>query len=114
MSQGERWTVEIVCTDQGQHKRTWMTRFIWDPPDSVGGPSTEGWRSFILGPTSTHDMYGPPDPDSDPGSSIGHESYGFCCSRCPRWPKIKNERWIQLMEGARRGGLREFDVSRLD
>lgn len=104
---GERWTVEIVCTDRGQHKRTWMTRFIWDGPE-------EGWRSFIPGQRPAHDMYGPPDVDAEPGSLVSRESYGFCCSRCDRWPKVHRDRWLKLLDGARSVGMTEFDVSRLD
>jgi hypothetical protein len=81
----KRWTIEIVCTDRGQHKRTWMTRFIWEP--------AEGWRSLWLGPDRKHDMYGPP--------TKSHESYGFCCSRCKRWPRVEPSRWTKIMDAAR-------------
>jgi hypothetical protein len=102
----ERWTVEIVCTDRGQHKRTWMTRWIWE--------SSDGWRSFILMSDLKHDMYGPAMLDEEPGSVASRESYGFCCSRCPRWPKIKWDRWLEIMEASRDAKLDEFDVSYLD
>lgn len=103
----ERWTVEIGCTDRGQHKRTWMARYIWE--------EESGWRTFIAGsPVPKHDMHGPPETDAEPGSLISRDSVGFACSRCTRWPKIRWERWLAIMDAARSGGHPEFDVSRVD
>jgi hypothetical protein len=104
---GDRWTVEIVCTDRGQHKRTWMARYIQDA-------SSQGWRTFILGHEPKHDMHGPPEFDAEPGSVVSRGSVGFSCARCTRWPRIKWDTWQQLLTNARRGGLHEFDVSYLD
>jgi len=136
-----RWTIEIICTDRGQHKRTWMTRMIWDAPwtpteeqsesyrrameqylsspaevdEMVRSQGKGGWHSFIPGsPAPKHDMYGPPVHDAEPGSVVSREAYGFACSRCTRWPKINGVRWIALMEAARGAGVSEFDVSYLD
>jgi hypothetical protein len=102
-----RWTVEIICTDRGQHKRTWLTRSIWD--------AGHGWRHFISGsPEPKHAMFGPPLADAEPGEVTSRDSYGFACSRCNRWPKISGDRWIELLEGARHAGYTDFDVSYLD
>jgi hypothetical protein len=107
-----RWTVEIVCTDRGQHKRNWITRFIWDDWG-------DGWRWHYVfpggwGDAPKHDMYGPPERDAEPGSAISRKSDGFACSRCNRWPKIKRDRWIEIMDAAHNASISEFDVSYLD
>ena len=103
----ERATVEVVCTDRGQHKRTWMARYIWE--------AGRGWRTFIAGsPAPKHDMHGPPAADAEPGGALSTDSVGFACTRCTRWPKIRWERWLELMEGARSSRIEEFDVSYLD
>lgn len=102
------WSIEIVCTDRGQHKRTWITRMRLDRRDD----GSEGWSSPIT--DGKHSMYGPPDADAEPGDMISRESYGFACCRCTRHPKIRRDRWKALMDGARRVGLEEFDVSALD
>lgn len=115
MDESRRWTIEVVCTDRGQHKRTWMTRFIWEPEELDHPRGPWRWRSFIPGePAVAHDMYGPPFADAEPGSGVSREAYGFCCSRCSRWPKVGLDRWLALIDGARRVGMTEFDVSRLD
>lgn len=102
------YAVEVVCTDRGQHKRTWITRMRYDRRED----GTLGWSSPVV--EGKHAMYGPPDPDAHPGDGLSRESYGFACSRCTRWPRIEAARWLALMDGARRVGLAEFDVSALD
>lgn|SRR5690625_4213650 len=102
---GENWSIEVVCTDRGQHKRTWITRMSNDG---------DGWRSVIVGKQVKHDMFGPPLHDAPEGGPTSREAYGFACSRCNRWPRIAGSRWIALMDGARRVGHVEFDVSYLD
>ncbi len=110
MSEG-RFTVEIVCTDRGQHKRTWMARYIADQTET----GTWRWRTYILGsPTPKHDMHGPPEADAEPGSPVSRTAVGFACSRCSRWPRIGWENWLRILDDARRAGLTGFDVSYLD
>ncbi len=89
MSDTEDWTIEIVCTDRGQHKRTWMTRFRWG---GGGWTSVRGYRE----PSPKHDMFGPPDLRAEPGDALSRQSFGFACSRCSRSPKINRVRWIEI------------------
>jgi len=138
-----RWTVECICTDRGQHKRTWMARMIWHAPfdptpeeqdsyrraleanmlqtlaasriaEAVARLGQGGWTSFLTPEGHKHAMFGPPLHDAEPGGAVSRESYGFACSRCDRWPRINKDRWIALMDGARAAGISEFDVSYLD
>lgn len=110
------WTIEIVCTDRGQHPRVWMTRMRLDK----WSDGHESWSSPVplTAARSKTDLkhmpYGPPDPNAEPGAAVSRDAYGFACPRCSRWPRISRERWIKLMDGARRGAVAEFDVSYLD
>jgi hypothetical protein len=92
------WRIEIVCTNRGQHKRTWITAFSWTV--------TEGWLATLGDGTFKHPMFSIMRED-------GQATTGFACSRCRRRPKIPFTRLEPILDEKRRQHSPELDVSKL-
>lgn len=96
------WTIGIVCTDRGQHKRTRLTtageRYYKD-----GRP--EMFMSHALR------NFAPPMADAEDGTRISRHSYVFRCPLCGRMPTIHRDRWWAGVRRAHEAGLAEIDLS---
>jgi hypothetical protein len=96
MSRPQQPTVDIICTDRGQHKRTWMTLF---------SQNTEGgWSARIGDGTSKHQMFSIMRTD-------GRATCEFDCARCPRRVRVSYDRLERDLDKTRRQGRTELDVS---
>ena len=93
--------VQVVCTDQGQHKRTLLT---------TARRELDGQH----GMNHALEYFAPPyGDDAKPNSGMGRESYVFRCPHCPRTPHIKKDRWWQAIDDLGRLGVDELDISLL-
>lgn len=94
--------VRIVCTGAGSHRYTVLA--AWAAHDR-GDRVLWAW-------SASHHRYTPPDPSATPGGP-SRTAYRFACPRCTRRPLIARERLTDLLDGARRAGITDLDVSAL-
>lgn len=122
-------SLAIVCTDRGQHKKVRMTTVVWRSYEA-GAPDKPVMLGLLMGTASGSIRRGnfvPPWVDGNPLRPAGspadgsppppgwsRSSYDFWCPKCGRTTRIRAERWWQIVDGARRVGMTEFDLSALD
>jgi hypothetical protein len=108
---GDSWTVEVICTDRGQHKREWLAEFETYQRDDG---TVEFRRITARHPKRKHHTFVPAASNAEAGTPVSRKSHSFNCPCCTRWPRIDADRWDEILDGARRAGFEEFDVSYLD
>lgn len=124
----EPFTVKIICTDGGQHKRYGLARAIWDPWAGFGVTAEAGRLRLthgLVGPwLPPNGFIGPGDTDEtravtretrmmDPDDHTPVDAYVFWCPGCDRTPQIKHEKFWKMIEDFVRVGFPILDVSRL-
>ena len=104
------YELALICTGRGQHKRTRLVTARWRGGpvpvlDDVHGthyePDHWRWTWRLLGPGAEPEFR-------------GHRAIEFSCPRCTRRPRPAEQDLLAIVDAARRAGLHEFDVSRLD
>ena len=107
---GDSWTVEVICTDRGQHKREWLAEFETHQRDD----GTVVRRITARHPKREHHTFVPAVSNAEAGTPLSRKSHSFNCPGCTRWPRIGIDRLGEILDAARRARLEEFDVSYLD
>lgn len=79
----EDWTLQIGCTDRGQHR--------WTRIATV--QRTIGADGEVARTMPVRDSWTFPDEEAVAGTGISRNSYRFVCSRCPRHWTIDRDRW---------------------
>lgn len=109
-------SLEVVCTDRGQHTRAFLARVRWLADGSATMPWAEmprkGNRVRDEDDDRTMPRWDPPQPNAEPGTG-SRNSYTFWCRRCGRDMQVRGERWWELMEKARAARLSTVDISLL-
>ncbi len=98
------WSMAIVCTDQGRHKRCRLSgaeKILHE----------DGRTSHYMSHHLRH--FAAPDADAESGGAISKTSYTFICPRCRRNPIIERAKWWEAVETAQRVGVKEIDLSML-
>ncbi len=117
------FTVKIICTDKGQHKRYGLARAIWDP--SRGDDGDLRLTHGAVGPWLPPNGFGGPDDteesrevqrrlrhlDSDDHTPT--DAYVFWCPGCSRTPQIKHAKFWQMIEDFVRVKVPLLDISLL-
>jgi hypothetical protein len=125
----EPFTVKIICTDKGQHKRYGLARAIWDPWVLEHGVTAEEGRMRLshggAGPWLPPNGWWLPDETAqdrevhrlarmqDPDDHTPVDAYVFWCPGCKRTPQIKHAKFWQMLEDFVRVGVPLLDISRL-
>ena len=92
-------TLELVCTGRGRHDRARLAAARRDP---AGRWSVDGDHHGLM---TTCDLL-----------VDRHDAHIFWCpaAECRRAPEVRGDLLAEILDGARRVGLVEFDLSALD
>lgn len=96
------WKVSVTCTDQGQHKKMYLStisQLLW----------SDGHTSHHMSHFLRH--FAAPDKTAEPGEAVSHTSYTFICPTCRRNPNIEREKWWTSVDAVHAAGLDEIDLS---
>lgn len=109
-------SLEVVCTDRGQHPRLFIARVRWHADGSKGMPMSvmarQGNRVADEDDDRAWPSWDPPTPSAEPGTG-SHHSYTFWCRRCGRETQVRHERWWAAMDQCYTAGIPVVDLSRL-
>lgn len=125
----EPFTVKLICTDKGQHKRYGLARAIWDPWALEFGVTAEAGRLRLshggVGPWLPPNGFGSPGETAQTREAAREarlrnvndhtpvDAYVFWCPGCNRTPQIKHAKFWQMVEDFVRVGVPLLDISRL-
>jgi hypothetical protein len=113
------FTVKIICTDKGQHKRYALARAVWDPSHGDDGHVrlTHGLVGPWLPPAGWtpkgEGLFAWGEWEATAESHVPREAYVFWCPGCNRTPQIKHEKFWQMIDDFVRVGFPLLDISRL-